>query len=318
MSWNDWREKHKQFKAALDADQVEREAIRIGPTSIEFGTEDERTAGVIDDALAGQGNAWDERQEVLENVTGAVAEEIERRVQIMGNAYPFALLDGALEYTPSGTGVYEYCLEVAARPSAEIPRFPKASAVFEYIARDVITIHIGGGKGFRTGAPIYPAEARGNSTRESFLELNAQCGEFVWEPRPDFPSEPSHQDLKDAGLDVVVWKPWPDGRNAHLFFIGQCACGKNDININKARETSLGRLSNWLRPIAHVTPMRSFLTAHHIPNTIQLYEISGEGGLVFDRARIVMIAESDLNFMTRDGAHDYMALAKLLEMQPVA
>jgi hypothetical protein len=308
----DWAQRHKQFKAALDTDQVEREAIRTGLTSIEFGIEDERTAGIVDDALEQEGNSWVERQEILETLGGATLDEVSRRIEIMGAAYPFKVVDGALEYIPSQTGVYEFCLAVAANPTSELTGY-KGSAVFEYIAKDVLTLHIGGGEGFRTGAPIYAVEGRGTTAKETFDALHLACGEFCWNPMPGLPEEPSHKDLKDAGLDVVVWKPWQDRRLAHLFLIGQCSCGKNDVSAEKARELSLKRLDSWLRPICYAwPPMRAFLTAHHIPNTRELYDISGEGGLVFDRARIAILAESDVKFMKRKNALDYKALADLV------
>jgi hypothetical protein len=311
VDWEDWSLRLRQFNAGLDADQVEREAIRVGLTSIEFGTEDERTSGMVDDALETAGNSWAERQEVLETLSGAVADEVHRRADMMGNAYPFAISDGALEYAQSKTGVYEFCLAASSNPTGEAQGYPRASAVFEYIARDVIAVHIGGGQGFRTGAPVYASEARGSTTKETFAALHAQCGEFRWNPNPNFPNEPSHVDLKDAGLDVVVWKPWPDRRNAHLFVLGQCACGKNDVGISKARELSLVRLNNWLRPVSYAHPVRAFLAAHHIPNSMQLYELSGEGGIVFDRARIALIAENAVEFMNREGTVNYKELGKL-------
>jgi len=308
--WENWELKQKQFQAGLDADQVEREAIRTGTTSIEFGTEDERTSGAVDDALESEGNSWEERQNVLENLSGAVADEVHRRATIMGPSYPFTVTGGALEYAASQTGVYEFCLAASANPTGVFEGQPKASAVFEYIARDVIAVHIGGGEGFRTGAPVYPSENRGKTTRETFAALNVLCGEFNWQPTAGFPTEPQHKDLKDAGLDVVVWKPWPDQRRGHLFVLGQCACGKSDIG-GKARDLSLNRLGNWLRPVTHAQPVRAFLAAHHIPNSIQLYEISGEGGIVFDRARITIIAQSSPAFMSRAGTPNYHQLAKL-------
>ena len=320
MDTNDWSQRHKQFAAALDADQVECRAMLDGASNIEAGIQDERTTGLVDDLLVEKGNSWPERQMLLENLSGAVSEELERRAKLMNGSYPFSLKNGGVKYVPSKTGVYEFCLAVAKNPKGVADSIPKASAVFEFVARDILMLHFGQGThGFRTGAPIYDFEKRGNGTKSSFEILQQRCGEFCWSPAPGFPNEPSHKDLKDAGLDVVVWKPWPDGRQGLFFALGQCACGKNDINVSKGRELSLKRLGNWLRPVSHATPLRCFLAAHHIPNSIALYELSGEAGIVFDRARIGLLAESCAEFITKSPEKiDLHKVAKLYATQPVS
>lgn len=312
MDENNWAGGVKQFKAALDADQVECRAVLDGTAPFETGLRDEKTVGVVDDALIEPGNSWAERQSLLEDLSGAIAEEIVRRRQIMNDAYPFQIERGSIAYSKSATGVYEFCLAAARDPSAKADGKPQASAVFEWIARDVLTAHLGtGAKGFRTGAPVYDFEQRGAGPRETFIELENRCGEFRWNPAPEFPEEPSHQHLKDAGLDVVVWKPWMDGRLAQLFALGQCACGKTDITPAKGRELSLVRLAKWLRPVTWATPLRCFLAALHIPNSIRLYELAGEAGLVFDRARICLIAEASPAIMASAEHLDYHELAEL-------
>jgi hypothetical protein len=310
---NDWREKHKQFSAALDADQVETQAMLAGLAHLEQGIVDEKMAGVVDDSLVETGNSWAERQSVLENLSGAVADEVDRRTKLMKGAYPFAIKAGtALEYRPSKTGVYEFCLAVARNPTGTLEGYPKASAIFEWIARDVLASYLGDdANGFRSGAPVYKSEGRGTGAKQTFAALQERCGEFCWSPEPNLPPDPSHQDLKDAGLDVVVWKPWPDGRLAQLFALGQCACGKNDITANKGRELSLIRLGSWLRPVCHAPPIRCFLAAHHIPNTIELYNLSKETGLVFDRARIVLLAELSANRVKSPEGINYHQLAQM-------
>jgi len=308
---NDWELRHKQFAAGLDADQVESSAMLRGLAHIETGIEDEKMAGVVDDALIESGNSWAERQCVLENLSGAIADELQRRADTMRDAYPFEITkERALSYRPSKTGVYEFCLVVARNPTGVLKDTPKASAIFELIARDVLASHLGNGtRGFRAGTPPYAFEGRGKSARETFEALEKQCGEFHWQPEIGFPEEPSFQDLKDVGLDIVAWKPWQDGRLAHFFAIGQCACGKNDVNASKGRELSKSRLSIWLRPICHATPVRCFLLAHHIPNTPHLYEISKDAGLVFDRARIALVAESSPERLKSNEGIDYRQMA---------
>lgn len=320
MNPDNWEERYKQFKAALAADQVEAQAMLAGAASIDAGIEDERMDGVVDDALMENGNSWGERQVVLENLSGAIAEELERRSTIMKDAYPFEMTKrGSLSYRPSQTGVYEFCLAAALNPTGEVEGAPKASAIFEMIARDTLASYLGDGtRGFRAGAPSYDFEKRGNSARETFLALERQCGEIQWCPEAGFPEEPAFKHLRDVGLDIVVWKPWSDGRLGQLFVLGQCACGKNDVNASKGREASLDRLRTWLRPVCHAAPLRCFFVAHHIPNTLQLYEISKDAGVVFDRARMALVAESSAaRVKSREGI-DYHQMAQMYANPRVA
>jgi len=309
----DWNQKHKQFDAALDADQAEFQAMLSGTANMDAAIGIEKMAGVIDDALIEAGNSWNERQMRIENNSGAIGDEIGRRVALMREAYPFEVNDtGSLLHRPSKTGVYEFCLTVARNPTGVSDGVPNASAIFEMISRDVVALHLGTGtSSFRSGAPPYEFELRGNSARETFLELQKRCGEFKWNPDAGFPDDPTYKHLKDIGLDIVVWKPWPDGRLAQFFALAQCACGKNDVDSKKGRELSVKRLETWLRPVCHVDPVRCFLVAHHIPNTMQLYEISREAGLVFDRARIALIAEAFPEQIKPPENIDYHKMAKL-------
>ncbi len=284
-----------------------------GAANVEVGIEDERMAGVVDDALIEHGNSWEERQVVLESLSGAIAEEVDRRSSMMKQAYPFGITKGSsLSYRPSRSGVYEFCLAAALNPAGEIEGMPKASAVFELIARDVLASHLGdGARGFRAGAPSYDFEKRGSSARETFLALEKECGEFHWCPEAGFPEEPTFNHLRDAGLDIVVWKPWLDGRLGQLFAIGQCACGKNDVDASKGRELSPARLRIWLRPICHAPPLRCFFVAHHIPNALELYAISKDAGVVFDRARMALVAESSAGGLRSREGIDYHRMAQM-------
>jgi hypothetical protein len=315
---DNWVEKQKNFDAAINADQAECQAMLDGLASIEAGLQDEKISGTIDDMIVQKGNSWSERQAVVENLSGPLAEEIDRRVVLMKDAYPFEVIKGSLSYQPSKTGVYEYCLAAARNPKGAHEGRPRASAIFEWIARDVLTLHLGtGALGFRTGWPPYEFESRGVRAKQTLEALNAKTSEFRWAPEHNHPQDPEPKDLKDVGLDVVAWKPWPDGRLGQLFAIGQCACGKNDIG-RKGQELSLERLKTWLRPVCYAPPLRCFLLAHHIPNTIELQDLSKEAGLVFDRARLVMLAESNPEAVKSREGIDYHAMAEFYATQRAA
>lgn len=178
--------------------------------TIDDGLVDERVSGILDDALVEQGNSWEERQDAIEELSGSVAEEIERRRLTLQDAYPFVVVSNSLTYRPSATGVYEFCLAASINPTGTASEQYSASAIFEYITRDTLVNFLGPGtRAVRTGWPAYASENRGTSPKAFFKALHEKCGEFKWNPQEDHPDDPPNTLLKDAGLDVVAWKPWP-------------------------------------------------------------------------------------------------------------
>lgn len=304
--------------AAIDADQVERQALRLGISNADFGLSDDRIAGSIDDAITNSGNDWEQRQLLLEEKTGRIIEEIERRKKVMGISYPFDVTGQSVRYSPSKLGVYEFCLVASGSPTKRLEGGPPASVVFEWISRDALKAYFGAfSKGFRTGWPrVKKYEQRGARAKQTYELLNRESGDFTWAPKsPMFSNDPLPRYLKDIGLDVVVWIPHLDKRASQFVALAQCGCGKNDVSTSKARQLSRERLRNWLNPLTAAEALRCFMLAHHVPNDSQLYELSTDGGVVFDRARIALIAENSEESMKSPEGLDYWELAiQLLEV----
>jgi len=315
VAFENWELRHAHLKAAHDADQVEWRAVTNQLASAEGAAFDERVSGEIDDEFAPQerGPEWDLREARLEGLVGATFEEIERRRCLMKAAYPFELADGGLVHRQSVTGVYEFCLAASLRPTAKYT--PKPTIVFEWIARDVLTLYMGNGsQALRTGWPSNRLEKRARGTIPLFKQLYQRCGEFSWKPRKHLPKHPKPKDFKDGGLDIVVWKPFQDGRTVSMFALGQCACGRTDWE-NKLRDLMPEDLSVWFEGPTFATPLRFFLVPFHIPNHGHLKMAAQKAGIIMDRARIVMVAEQDdssRDFIVQSALVDYDASASAL------
>lgn len=296
MDPENWELRRVQFAAAHDADQAERRAILVGAASMEDTALDERISSELEAEETPPAAAlpdWERQDIQTEGLVGAALEEVERRLEMMEEAYPFELVEGRLIYRPSATGVYETCLAASLGPTSTAEDFPKPTVTFEWIARDTLKLYLGNGSdGFRTGWPSDRREARPRGTTKLFQELHAKCGEFLWRPRSYLPVRPKPRHLKDAGLDVVVWKHFGDGRMSILFALAQCACGRTDWET-KVADLDLKRLANWFEGPTIAEPVRCFFVPFHIPNHAHLKEISGYAGVIFDRARIAMLAEAN-------------------------
>lgn len=297
MDAENWELRRAHFAAAHDADQAERRAVLMGASSMEDAALDQRISGELESEEGPQTAGlpeWERLNVQTEGLVGAALEEVERRLNIMEEAYPFELTEGGLIYRPSATGVYEVCLAASLDPMCTAEEYPKPTVIFEWVARDVLKLYIGSGsEGFRTGWPSDRRETRPRGTSKLFEELNSRCGDFVWRPRSYLPVRPKPRDLKDAGLDVVVWKHFGDRRTSILFALAQCACGRTDWET-KVADLNLKRLANWFEGPTIAEPLRCFFVPFHIPNHAHLKEISGYAGLILDRARVTMVAEADV------------------------
>jgi hypothetical protein len=90
---------------------------------------------------------------------------------------------------------------------------------------------------------------------------------------------------KDDGLDVVIWKSFSDSLFGKLIGFGQCKTGthwKNNLTI--LRPDSF--CNKWFRDQPTVNPLRLFFISESILRN-RWYEYSSEGGILFDRCRIM-------------------------------
>lgn len=311
--YNDWKQRIPQLNAAHDADQVEKRAVELGTVNIEEGIRDQLIADAMDDFADVSGEFWAQDDARIEDGTGQTANELMRRAEILGDAYPFQATGNHLTYSRSKTLIYEFCLAVSTAPTITEGRFVRLPRAFERLCRDVVSIFLGtDSDGYRTGAPSDEDEGKPARMKDVASELNSRTGEWHWEPRPGMPEDPTPRDAKDLGMDVVAWKKFQDGRRGHLFLVGQCACGHTDWR-GKFGQLDLHKLEkNWFRPLALAGAHRFFAVPFHIPNTMHLEEVTTDAGLTFDRSRITLIAESDPERIRANTFDNYGHLIQLV------
>ncbi|MBI3411732.1 MAG: hypothetical protein HY040_25660 [Planctomycetes bacterium] len=296
MAKADWEFRKADQRTAKDADQSEFLAVKFGSCALDEGVRDDRTADAMDDfgtLDAATDEPWAVEDSKADDAVGSIAVEIERRAQLMQDFYPFVKDGNALTYRPSRTLAYELCLAISNAPTLRDKPYNVLPPAFERLCRDVVGCFLGGGAGtMRTGWPIDGEDERTAKFKSVVDKMNHETKEWVWHPAPGMPPDPSHIDVKDLGIDFAVWKRLPDGRKGVLFLLGQCACGDDwtekfdDLNIQKIEE-------NWFRFFSVAAPMRLFCVPGHIPNATYFDEVNRSAGLTLDRARIVMLAESE-------------------------
>jgi hypothetical protein len=101
---------------------------------------------------------------------------------------------------------------------------------------------------------------------------------------------PTSKDQKDAKLDVVAWRGFPDGRPGKLIAFGQCATG--DHWRDKLTELQPGDWCRfWMQETPAALPIRLFFIPHRIEQEEWLHTCS-LGGILLERCRISHLVRS--------------------------
>ena len=90
---------------------------------------------------------------------------------------------------------------------------------------------------------------------------------------------------KDGKLDIVVWRPFPDGRPGKLIGFGQCATGITDWQTKFAELQPSVFRELWLRTGLAVGPVRMFFVPRRVEED-RWHDVAVAAGLLFDRCRI--------------------------------
>lgn len=281
-----YRGRREAQRSTIDADHAEFFALKNGSTVVDSSIYDERVAGALDDfdANAHDAENWQQEDLKYDTAVGRTREEIERRVEMLGDAYPFRLRGGTLFHSNGTPGIYEFLLSICNSPTLTSGDYVDLPRLFERLAAKLVAVHFGEHADcIHTGWPR--DQEIGHSFKDAMGTVSRRTGEWKWGPDDGLPGE-QHQG--DEGCDFVVWLNAPDKRQTgQLFILGQCACG-NDWQT-KYGDLNLKKLQKWFNPLSVIDPVRSFATPHHVMDVV-LREASRESGLFFDRARLTMTA----------------------------
>lgn len=286
MTIEPYERRHQLQRLSGDADQTELDALHTGRSIVDQGLYDEAIADAMDDFGHDDNDdtpEWARLDLQQDDAVGGLIEVIEQRERLLDGHYPFRRQDNALEYHPSETLVYEFCLVTATTTERDNPELAR---IFEQLATLLCRRYLGPeGRAEHIG---WPRENRPRF-REVAEQLHERSGEWLWRPEPGLPEDPLPRDAKDEGLDFAAWIHNLDDRPGHLFLLGQCACGDNWPN--KLTELNVERLRRWFHPACHVPATRAFCAPFHLTDQ-NLIDASKRAGIVFDRIRLTLLAET--------------------------
>ncbi len=208
--------------------------------------------------------------------------ELEQRNRAAGAGYPFEVDNGVLRINPQGwrdSAAYVFCLTLSYFGTTE----SKPRKLFEQISCAALKRYVDG-DALVFGSPR--TDMPSNFT-EAVTELCSRLGEG-WQ----FQSGRDSRARKDANLDLVAWKQFPDRYPSKLIIFGQCASGQD-------WRKKLGELqprefwSLWVQsPLVSPVPMKSFFVPHRIDQK-DWDVVATQAGILFDRCRIARYATGD-------------------------
>lgn len=207
--------------------------------------------------------------------------ELHDRRRVCSHGYPFSLAGEVLEARRSAaSAVYTFLLLLSVFGAAAGPAGGDGASLFEEVCAEAGMSYLGGRRaGARAivfGAPRRGAPAGFRAAVDSLCEAIGEGGGCRLRPRL------RHQ--RDAKLDVVVWRPFPDGRAGQVIGFGQCATGRGwSAKLQELQPRAFGAL--WLREPLAVEPLRLFFVPFRVDQA-RWEEASFSGGVLFDRCRI--------------------------------
>jgi hypothetical protein len=266
------------FKPAKLADWLELQAIVSSDASA--------SAGDLERELKRLG--YSELQS--ESLLGNVLTEIDIRKEAAGEeAYPFSRDPSSIKAIgpASDYPAYVFCLALSFF-SWKVRKGARRNPwlLFEQLAGHSAKGYLGG------NVEVFGTSTRtGSRSKKAFRDrINGLSGGL--REGDGFRSQKTFS-TKDAKVDIVAWKPFPDARASQVVIFGQCAGGANwnkkltelDPDVFWDQWMATGKVSQLLR---------SVFIPHRVFENDQWEKHARDARLLFDRCRIAAFSHSSV------------------------
>jgi len=228
------------------------------------------------------GDTSDASSELDDEVLAADAfAELRDRAASCGTGYPFSVDNGLIQAPDdfSPYWAYTFCLLLSLRGANRGEPGKKPAGMFEEVAEAAASSYVRG-RSLKFG---FPRRVLPTSFKEA---LDLVCAEL--REGQGARGRPSSRNAKDARLDIVAWRPFPDGRPAQLILFGQCAAGANwQSKLTELQPRTF--IDLYWKEAPAVDPVRAFFTPFRLKDH-NWFETAKSAGIVFDRCRIAHFA----------------------------
>lgn len=200
-----------------------------------------------------------------------------RRAALLGDAYPFRTGTG-IAAVPDVVGyVWTSMLVMSAQSPVRLTiDLPRAAAMFEQITVGAL-VHLYG-TGTRALRFGWPSEiGRPREFPDAVRWLAADMGVAIGSAyRPPY--------AKDGGVDVIAWRPFPDGRSGFPVTLVQCTLERDFAH--KAGDVDIRVWAGWLR--LDVDPTTALAVPEVVPAG-EAWNALAARTVVLDRIRLASL-----------------------------
>lgn len=186
----------------------------------------------------------------------------------------------------SRAGLLYMFLLVASRADMDTQRKIKGLdpvVIFERLCADIL-LNFWGGKTALSGSLVFGTARKKTNHNHKFesniehLCLSLREGRGL-KPAAKLPG------AGDGKLDIVVWRRFSDGRTGGLVGFGQCKTGVHwKTHLTKLQPRSF--CQRYFQQPLIIDPIRVYMVPHRLDGS-EWDNHAGEGGLLFDRCRLV-------------------------------
>jgi hypothetical protein len=231
-----------------------------------------------------------DEDDLLEDLINEVDRELNSRRNACGGktgSYPYEMTHEGVAYSGNDNNLtYRFLLLLSLFGKDAGPQGYHPEKLFEDLCSLALHEYLGGAAtGFERAVFGFPRRLLPKHFPKALDELCRLMGEGAG----SFGREPEI-DQKDAKLDLVAWRAFPDGRRGKLIGFGQCATG--DDWTDKAFELHPQKWCRlWMKDSAGIDPFGSLFIPHRPPENKWLIA-ANYAGVLFDRCRIAWLVPS--------------------------
>jgi hypothetical protein len=198
-----------------------------------------------------------------------------------GSAYPFEVGANHIslaDFAESAPYVFLLLLSTFGHDAA--PATNDGAKLFEELCAEAARAYLGGqDTAARSTVFGFP---RRLLPRSFPAALDALCRDLC--EGTSHRDRPRLREQKDAKLDIVAWRPFPDDRPGKLIAFGQCATGIHwQEKLSELRPGDWCKM--WMVDAPAVCPVRFFFVPHRVEDKDWVGACIG-GGVLFERCRI--------------------------------
>ena len=244
--------------------------------------------------------------EVLEASGGAVLAEIEFREAACSGSYPFSINEYGVMKIRRGYQSSPYIFMLLLTQFGGTPKIGKkrvstidATRTFEDLALVAASEYLGWDDDHVIAYPFgFPRRLTPRGFEDA---VNSLCQEI--REGQGCRKRPNVADQKDATLDIVVVRRFPDRREGQLVAFGQCATGADwRSKLTDLQPETFCKL--WMLDSLTVDPVRMFFVPHAIEER-QWLHAAISAGVIFDRSRMAYYSTFPHEKRLRDEISDW-------------